>query len=240
VLLVEDHDMNRALISMQLRQLGAQVWCANHGLQALDMLREHPVDLVLTDLQMPLMDGAELCQQLRATAEHKALPIYIVTADVSEQAALRLTACGCTGRLEKPLRLETLAVLLHRIPRALSSPGDEPGSRTGSAPDRQSPIPEGRLAMPLLSDELIALYLTTTTADIDKLAEALAGQQATERDAYLHKIRGAAKMVAAQPLLQAMARWHREPELPLILLLRQALDETAHQLTERQTDDHHR
>ncbi|MGY4014002.1 ATP-binding protein [Aeromonas molluscorum] len=240
VLLVEDHDMNRALIRMQLSQLGAQVWCANHGLQALDMLREHPVDLVLTDLQMPLMDGAELCQQLRASPEHRALPIYIVTADVSEQAALRLAASGCNGRLEKPLRLEALAVLLHRIPRTLLSlSDDETGSRAGLL-DKQGPVAGERLAMPVLSDELIALYRTTTTEDINKLAEALACQQSVEINAHLHKIRGAAKMVAALPLLQAIARWQGDPELSLILLLRQALAETVHQLTERQIDDHHR
>lgn len=47
-------------------------------------------------------------------------------------------------------------------------------------------------------------------------------------------------MVAALPLLQAIARWQGDPELSLILLLRQALAETVHQLTERQIDDHHR
>ncbi|EOD53355.1 Hpt domain-containing protein, partial [Aeromonas molluscorum] len=106
--------------------------------------------------------------------------------------------------------------------------------------DKQGPVAGERLAMPVLSDELIALYRTTTTEDINKLAEALACQQSVEINAHLHKIRGAAKMVAALPLLQAIARWQGDPELSLILLLRQALAETVHQLTERQIDDHHR
>ena len=95
VLLVEDHEVNRMLISMQLGQLGARVLSAANGRLALEILQSESVDLVLTDLQMPVMDGAELCRQLHADERWQHLPVYVITADLSEPAAQRLAECGC-------------------------------------------------------------------------------------------------------------------------------------------------
>lgn len=95
VLLVEDHEVNRMLISMQLGQLGARVMSAANGRLALEILQSESVDLVLTDLQMPVMDGAELCRQLHADERWQHLPVYVITADLSEPAAQRLAECGC-------------------------------------------------------------------------------------------------------------------------------------------------
>ncbi|MFM4803083.1 ATP-binding protein [Aeromonas bivalvium] len=227
VLLVEDHDMNRALLRMQLGQLGARVWCASQGQQALAVLAEQEVDLVLTDLQMPVMDGAELCQQLKGNPSYRALPVYVITADVSELAARRLASCGCDGRFEKPLRLVDLAALLRRIRRA--SPRPEEGQSPSAAQVASAPW-----TMPALSDALIALYVESTSRDIEALAQALARGDGNQINSHLHKMRGAAKMVAADPLLQAMDDWHKDPAPALIPLLRLALDETARRLTERQ------
>ena len=103
---------------------------AANGRLALEILQPESVDLVLTDLQMPVMDGAELCRQLHADERWQHLPVYVITADLSEQAAQRLAECGCQGHLDKPVLLRDLAVLL----RTVFGPHDGEGHRSQRQP----------------------------------------------------------------------------------------------------------
>ena len=73
------------------------------------------VDLVLTDLQMPVMDGAELCRQLRASAHWQHLPVYVITADLSGRRRSGSPSAAARGHLDKPVLLKELAILLHRL-----------------------------------------------------------------------------------------------------------------------------
>lgn len=222
VLLAEDHDVNRELISMQLGQLGASVITAANGQLALEMLAQHQVDLVLTDLQMPVMNGAELCRQLRQSARWARLPVYVITADLSEQAASELQACGCDGHLDKPVALKELAALLHHLARA------------GKPIDGEAAAPS------LLSEELMALYLETTRADLAALERALAQGDESGVKAALHKLKGAARMVGANELVTLIDEWQQSPHSGLLAGLRRALAEFSQHLSKRAQDDHHR
>ncbi|MGL5130330.1 MAG: ATP-binding protein [Aeromonas popoffii] len=228
VLLVEDHEVNRVLISMQLTQLGAQVLSAANGQLALDILQHETVDLVLTDLQMPVMDGAQLCQQLRDSVRWQHLPAYVITADLSEQAAQRLASCGCRGHLDKPLLLKDLANLLRSLPTS----GDTvPPPLKASDEDLAPEWPTQ--ALPLLSAELVTLYLEATRQDLADIDHYITQGDEMALDAALHKVKGAAKMVGATPLIQVIEQWKQDPRQPLISPLRHALDEVCRRLGER-------
>ncbi len=221
VLLVEDHEVNRVLISMQLSQLGAQVLSAANGRLALDILGRESVDLVLTDLQMPVMDGAELCKQLRGSTRWRHLPVYVITADLSEQAAERLADSGCHGHLDKPVMLRELAILL----RSLS------GQSAGLAQEEAADWSEQMLAP--LSAELINLYMSSARQDLADIARCVTQADDEALKTALHKMMGAAKMVGAVPLIQVIDRWQRAPGQPLIAPLTQAVDEVCRQLGKR-------
>ncbi len=221
VLLVEDHEVNRVLISMQLGQLGARVLSAANGRLALDILRSETVDLVLTDLQMPVMDGAELCRQLRADARWQQLPVYVITADLSEQAAQRLAECGCQGRLDKPVLLKELATLLRTV-----------SGRNGGG-TAQSPATAAMALSPLLSPPLIALYLTSVRQELADIEHYVTQGDQAALDTALHKMKGAAKMVGANPLVQVIDRWQEAPGHPLAAELRLTVEEVCRQLGER-------
>lgn len=220
VLLVEDHEVNRLLISMQLGQLGAEVMSAANGRLALDILRHEAVDLVLTDLQMPVMDGAELCKRLRGTECWQHLPIYVITADLSEQAAERLAECGCDGHLDKPILLRDLAVLL----RSLSGQG------IGAA---QEEIASWSAQVPAMSAELIGLYLASVRQDLADIERCVTQGDHGALMAALHKMKGAAKMVGAAPLTQVIEAWQQSPEQPRSEVLMQAVDDVCRQLSKR-------
>ncbi|MNS46506.1 Sensor histidine kinase RcsC [compost metagenome] len=221
VLLVEDHEVNRVLISMQLSQLGARVLSAANGRLALDILQSESVDLVLTDLQMPVMDGAELCRQLRASARWQQLPVYVITADLSEQAAQRLADCGCQGHLDKPVLLKELATLLRTV------------SGRSSVPLAEEAAVNATPMTTLLNPALINLYLVSARQDLADIEGCVTAGDEGALNTALHKMKGAAKMVGAAALVQVIERWQRAPGQPLVEELKQAVEEVCRQLGER-------
>ena len=95
VLLVEDHEVNRMLISMQLGQLGARVMSAANGRLALRSCNQESGGSG-ADGSADAGDGRRrLCRQLHADERWQHLPVYVITADLSEPAAQRLAECGC-------------------------------------------------------------------------------------------------------------------------------------------------
>ncbi len=224
VLLVEDHEVNRVLISMQLSQLGARVLSAANGRLALEILQHESVDLVLTDLQMPVMDGAELCKQLRGSAAWQHLPVYVITADLSEQAAERLADCGCHGHLDKPVLLNDLAILL----RSVSGQGGEL-----AIAQEEDAVGRSDSTLIPLSPELVSLYLASTRQDLADIERCVTQGDGTALKTALHKMKGAAKMVGASQLVQVIETWQQDPEHPLIEPLTEAVDEVCRQLNKR-------
>ena len=106
VLLVEDNLLNQQLAIELLARRGARVAVANNGCEALERLRQagaEGFDVVLMDLQMPLMDGYEATREIRADATLAHLPIVALTAHAMQEERDRCTALGMVGHLTKPL-----------------------------------------------------------------------------------------------------------------------------------------
>lgn len=106
LLVVDDHPINRRLLADQLGSMGYIVATANDGLDALDAMKVHPVDIVLSDVNMPNLDGYGLTRRLREL--EYSLPVIGVTANaLAEQKQLCLEA-GMDNCLSKPVTLEQL------------------------------------------------------------------------------------------------------------------------------------
>jgi len=106
VLLAEDSEDNETLVRLYLKKEGAQVTCAHNGLEALDLLRNEDFDIVLMDIQMPLMDGLEATRQLRQRGFHK--PILALTAHALKGDIEKSLKAGCDTHLTKPIQGEAL------------------------------------------------------------------------------------------------------------------------------------
>lgn len=85
ILVVDDNTVSQRLLSFILQQGNHAVVTAINGVQAMEQLNEAGVDLVLTDLMMPKMDGLTLLEHLRADERYKDLPVIALTASVKEQ-----------------------------------------------------------------------------------------------------------------------------------------------------------
>jgi PAS domain S-box-containing protein len=107
VLLAEDNPVNQQLATLMLRRLGHEVVVAANGAEALARVAEGGFDLVLMDMQMPVMDGIEATRRLRA--EGHALPIVAMTANAMDVDRERCLEAGMDGFLAKPVRAQALA-----------------------------------------------------------------------------------------------------------------------------------
>jgi CheY-like chemotaxis protein len=125
VLLAEDNPVNRAVATRLLEKHGCVVVAVGDGLAALDVLETEAVDLVLMDLQMPVMDGITATAAIRSReAEHGGhLPIVALTAHAMAGDEARCHAAGMDSYVAKPLRpRELLDVIRRLLPRGDVAP----------------------------------------------------------------------------------------------------------------------
>ena len=115
VLVVEDNDVNRMIAREVLQSLGLSVVEAGDGMQALEQLLKHPIDLVLMDCQMPVMDGYAATEEIRkreARLGLPRLPILALTANAFEEDAQLSRKAGMDAHLAKPYTRDQLRELL--------------------------------------------------------------------------------------------------------------------------------
>ncbi len=118
ILIVDDSSAMRKIARRTLRQAGyesAEVVEAGGGGEALAALDEGPVDLIVSDLHMPGMDGLELVSQVRRREDGRNVPIVIVTTEAGEQAVRAALSRGASGYVVKPFTPEKLEAVLGRV-----------------------------------------------------------------------------------------------------------------------------
>ena len=110
ILIVEDEQPVRALLAQLLTGDGYQARVAVHGAQALEMMAKERPDLVLSDVMMPLMGGAELCRRLKHEPATAGIPVILMTS--AGRAAADGT--GCDAFIAKPFDLNEIEDLVRR------------------------------------------------------------------------------------------------------------------------------
>jgi len=137
ILVVDDYSTSQRLLGFILRQNYHTVVTAIHGLGALEQLAERSIDLVITDLSMPEMDGMTLLQELRSNPRFQNLPVIILTGSAYAQDNTRAKAAGATLFLTKPVESEELIATVTRLlaqtagVEALPPPSVEPSAPNG-------------------------------------------------------------------------------------------------------------
>lgn len=108
ILAVDDSATVRKFVSVSLSMQGFQVITASDGMDALEKLPQQQVDLVITDLNMPNMDGFELIRALRENPQYKDLPVIILTSLTDEVSREMGAKLGVLSFLAKPFSLEKI------------------------------------------------------------------------------------------------------------------------------------
>lgn len=137
VLVVDDSDINREVVQRILRDQGAETVCVGNGRQALDWLLAHPeqADVVLMDVQMPVMDGIEATRQLRRMPQFDGLPVIALTAGAFKEQQEAALEAGMCHVLSKPFDVPAMLALIARLC------GSEGGGEGGGAGALAGPAP---------------------------------------------------------------------------------------------------
>ncbi|MFY9729966.1 MAG: response regulator [Candidatus Acidiferrales bacterium] len=104
-LIVDDSSVMRKIVERSLRQAGVnltQVLEAGNGAEALAVLEQSQVDLILCDINMPIMDGLESVKQLAGVPNAKGVPVVMITTEGSESHVVQALSCGARGYIRKP------------------------------------------------------------------------------------------------------------------------------------------
>ncbi len=115
-LVVEDSPTMRQLITFALKRIpGSKIVEANDGIDALKKLSAQKFDVILTDINMPIMDGLKLVSMVRNDPAHKTIPIIIITTEGAEEDRKRGLALGANAYIAKPIQTADLLTVVNEI-----------------------------------------------------------------------------------------------------------------------------
>ncbi len=199
ILLVEDNAVNQKLAVRLLEKMGHHVALANNGAEACEALCAATYDIVLMDLQMPVMGGLEATGKIREREQHSGrhVPILAMTALAAAQDEKRCLEAGMDGYLTKPIRRE---VLRKEIDRAVTQNGS---SGNWEEPASHSELSEAEWNLRELLErlegdqdllrELLQLFRADSQTSLMKAREALAQENLVEVSRTAHTLKGMLK-----------------------------------------------
>lgn len=117
ILVVDDSNSIRDMVGFTLKSAGYSSVEAKDGLEGLNKAKTGKFDLVITDVNMPNMDGITLCQELRKLPQFKFTPILMLTTESSTDMKMKGKAAGATGWLVKPFNPDKLIQTIKRVVR---------------------------------------------------------------------------------------------------------------------------
>lgn len=123
ILLVEDCQTTRKLLAFYLKANGFEVVSAENGLDAIQKLGIEKIDLVMTDLNMPYMDGIELTRSLRAEPALRHIPVLMVTTEADDTERVKALDAGANGYLVKPVTAESVSRSIKKILKEIMKGG---------------------------------------------------------------------------------------------------------------------
>lgn len=115
VLTVDDSKTMLQMLQFALKQGGYQVIQGENGQEGLDLLDGNDVDVIITDINMPVMDGITFIKELRKKAKNKATPVLILTTESSQAKKQEGRAAGATGWIVKPFDPGKLLEVIRKV-----------------------------------------------------------------------------------------------------------------------------
>jgi len=117
IMTVDDSASVRQMVSFTLKQAGYEVVEAKDGQDALDKLGASSVNMLITDLNMPKIDGIKLIRKVREKPESRFMPIIMLTSDSHDSKKKEGRAAGATGWIVKPFKPEQLLAVIKKVLR---------------------------------------------------------------------------------------------------------------------------
>jgi two-component system, sensor histidine kinase RpfC len=224
ILVAEDNRTNQKVIERMLRSAGHEVTIVDNGEQALHALENGSFDLVLMDLNMPVMGGLDAIRLHRFAAAGERMPRFVaLTADASDETRRQSAEAGIDAYVTKPVEVRELLSLVDRLTRAGAAPAPAAEPRTSAV---VLPHPRMAGALPVIDqdcldrlrqlddeDGFVAAVITDFLEDAEQLVRQIA-QAAAARDAdtfrdCAHALRSSAAHIGATAVFELCLGWRR-------------------------------
>lgn len=115
ILTVDDSRTMRDMLKLALMGAGFNVRQAEDGVHGIEVLNDHRPDVIVTDINMPRMDGFGFIEAVRSNTDHASIPILVLTTESDAEKKARARAAGATGWIVKPFEPEKLVAAIRRV-----------------------------------------------------------------------------------------------------------------------------
>jgi CheY-like chemotaxis protein len=241
VLLAEDNPVNQKVAVRFLERVGCRVRVACNGTEAVKAYSEEPFDLILMDLQMPVMDGITATRRIRAIqGGERKTPIFALTANAMPGQETRCLEAGMDGFMTKPLHLNSLRATLDQLGLRRNVAGVPAQTAVPPPPEiARVPVDLARLhelteGDPEFTRELASTFLRSGQQTLDEIRAAIAHSDHIALGRAAHKFKGASANIHAQllcDLAQALELQSGPLEPEACRALLQRLTEEFHRAT---------
>ena len=215
VLLAEDNEINQEVALELLGKAGIAVAVANHGQEALDRLKEQDFDLVLMDMQMPVMDGVAATEAIRKNPAWAKLPVIAMTANVMAADIAKCKVAGMNDHIGKPIDVKEMFATLSRWAqtRVISASAPEPVAVAQVV--EAVALPEGIEGLDIASGlsrvegnralyrKLLLMFRSNQSAMVQTSRAALAQGDIAAAERYAHTLKGVAGNIGAAAVQDA-------------------------------------
>jgi signal transduction histidine kinase/CheY-like chemotaxis protein len=198
ILIVEDNLVNQKVLQGLLKKRGYTCGIASHGAQALQVLAGGAYDLVLMDVQMPVMDGLETTRQIRQSESWRQLPVIAMTAHAMSGDRERCLAAGMDAYLTKPINSRELFQTMDSY--LLTATGEAKPLRTEPV---EAPLLDPRFTSSFLPDgsnivdNMVRLFLQLAPERLERMQQAVKGNETAVIATEARQVQSAAKSIAA-------------------------------------------
>ncbi|QGZ60048.1 hybrid sensor histidine kinase/response regulator [Paraburkholderia acidiphila] len=201
VLIAEDNVLNRSLLRDQLCVLGASVLQASNGCEALRTVSNSRVDVVLTDIDMPDMNGFELLRELDTLALD--IPVYAISASTRQADVSDARAMGFANYLTKPVSLAVLASIRS------GTDSREKALHRNENPATQAALSESEIPdIPRVPSAYASAFLEQAESDLETLERVIAGRNVPQLERTLHRTSGTLAVLERSALLALCEELH--------------------------------
>ena len=218
ILVVEDNPANQKLAAFILKERGHMVDIAENGRHGLDMAQRNQYDVIMMDVQMPLMDGLEATKAIRAREDGRCrVPIIAVTAHAMEEDRQRCLAAGMDGYLSKPIDAQEMFTLMERLASRAGPPAPGPSTKPATA---AVPVFDPALALKQCMNsadvlsEMVQCFYDELDTLFPQMKAALQSGDLVEVGRLGHRLKGTIVYLGAEPATQAaerVAHYSRHP-----------------------------
>lgn len=199
ILVAEDNPVNQKVATAMLRKLGHEVHAVENGLEAVEAVRKQRYDLVLMDVQMPVMDGFEATATIRVwEGEKRHTPLIAMTAHAMKGDRERCLAAGMDDYVSKPVREAELRGVLWRWAR--SADAAAPPEANAEPPLNLDKLWQVAMDDATFVSELITLFVSDAPKRLTRLREAIRQNDVRQIKEIAHGLRGASSSITAERL----------------------------------------